>query len=1127
MFWGGEKPVRGKIQAARRAVFARNPKEPERTVASPYPSSPSSSNVWQIQLFGGLSLTRGDETIARFRSQKFGLLLAYLSLFPKRSHSREELADLLWPDADSETGRVNLRTALASLRRQLEPPGTPAGSVLQTENRSHVRLNPQTVSSDVSEFEAALVLAARTAKENAGETIARLTRAVQFYNGPLLPGSYDDWALSERDRLAEAHLRALRQLVLLTRDGDSDQALDFARRAVSADPLREESHGAVIQLLMESGQVSLAQRQFDELTRLMRNAFDTAPAPEIAALLKTAPVKRPVPKALASPAPESVTAPNSAPSPAVTSAAAKVEIVATPPAEAVPQNLPLLPTRFFGRDEEIDALCRMLRDDARLVTITGPGGSGKTRVSVEVAQRLGRDFPSGIWFVPLADVREPERIGEAVAGALKIKRSVSDDTPLLSRICDALLSASASDTPALLVFDNFEQVADEGASVVVELLARVPHLTCLITSRQRLRIEAEQEFPLLPLPVPEHPGTPERLLEFSSVQLFVARARAARPDFQLTARNAASVAALCAKLEGIPLAIELAAAWAEALTPAQMLARMEKRLDLLISRRRDVSARHRTLRAAIEGSVFLLPPDAQTVFAALSVFRGGWTMDAAESVCDDPLAFAHLATLCDHSLVLRDSGDNSAIRFRMLETLREFAREQLESADETAARSVETRHAEYFTRLTREAVAQLTEPNQADALRLLESDHDNLRAVLDFRLRDGKLGAALALAAQLANFWATRGHFAEGRQRLSTLLEQAENDPSVPDTVRAAALRGLGKLAISQADYAVARPSHERALALSRQENDRVGIASSLSELGKCALQQSSYDEANQFFEEALAEYRAIGDTKGVALLLNNLGATALAKGLPNIARDYLEESLPLSRRVGHHRVVGITLFNLASIALSEGDFVRARTYYEESLAVRRDLGDVAGAGRVLEGLGHLAMEEGDSDAALHRLEESLVLQRKVGDKDAVASLCLHKAIVFTEMKRDWESAWPCLVESIAQCRQSGNRHYFANALDAVAVIAALRRDWERAVQLWAAAANLRNVLGVTVEYGHGRKMARAMDDVRAHLSPDAFEAAWKAGEKLTLPDAANLALGTCPSPAQSMDTASPSTYAF
>ncbi len=577
----------------------------------------------RIELFGGLRVQQGERVIIRFRTQKTASLLAYLAYHVERAHSREVLAELLWPQQTPKSGRLNLNTALHSLRKQLEPPGVPQGAVIISD-RFSVQLNPVAVTVDVAEFEAALQSEKQTSSNP--ERTHHLLTAVELYRGELLPGFYDEWIEQERTRLEETYLHALNRLVnLLTQARDFDRALNYARRALNADPLREESHQTLMRLYADTGQPAAAMEHYSELQRLLKEQLNAAPSAATRALARniseqlsvTSDQKVRKGKEGERRGKKGIVKEVSSPSPSFS------------PSPAPAGSLPLQFTRFFGREKEIARLRGMLlSEQTRLVTLTGAGGTGKSRLAIEVGARLRDEFTGGVWFVPLADLSDPRLIAGAVRDALRLLRSPGIEP--MEQVVNAL-----SRQPALLVLDNFEQLASSGALVVLTLLKRVPSLTCLVTSRRRLNVAGEREFPVLLLPLPEHSDTrtPEHLMSFPSVQLFVDRAQAARPDFQVTKRNASTVAELCRRLEGIPLAIELAAARAQVLTVAQMLDRISKRFDLLSKRRADTTLRHRSLWAAMEWSYQLLSPELQRFFASLSVFRGGWSVEAAERVC--------------------------------------------------------------------------------------------------------------------------------------------------------------------------------------------------------------------------------------------------------------------------------------------------------------------------------------------------------------------------------------------------------------------------------------------------------------------------------------------------------------
>jgi predicted ATPase len=429
-------------------------------------------------------------------------------------------------------------------------------------------------------------------------------------------------------------------------------------------------------------------------------------------------------------------------------------------------NLPVQFTRFFGRQEELARLSHMLLlpQQTRLVTITGTGGTGKTRLALEVAARLTSSLEGAVWFVELEDLRDTSLIADTVMGALHAARS-PDKAP-----ADVVAEALSAYASPLLILDNFEHLVEEGALFVQTLLARVPSLRCLVTSRQVLGLAGEREFALGPLPTPNGMHSLESLSLFESVQLFVERAQAVRPDFQITTATAPAVAQLCDALEGIPLAIELAAARAQVMTPSQMLSQIGHRFDFLVGRRRGASERQRTLRATLDWSYRLLSPDLQRFFSSLSVFRGGWTAEAAEAVCKEPLALDYLAQLRECSLVMTKE-DAAEIRFRMLETLREYGRERLTELGEKE--ETQRRHVHYHLALADEYGATYNSPEFAARLHRLETEHDNLRAALTWckdKATPDSVETGLRLAAALRMFWDLRGYWSEGRMHLTQML---------------------------------------------------------------------------------------------------------------------------------------------------------------------------------------------------------------------------------------------------------------------------------------------------------------------------------------------------------------------
>jgi predicted ATPase len=685
-----------------------------------------------------------------------------------------------------------------------------------------------------------------------------------------------------------------------------------------------------------------------------------------------------------------------------------------------------------------EALCR---EDTRLVTLTGPGGSGKTRLALAVAGRLHEFCDGAVAFVPLADLTDAGQIMEMIAQVLGLV--ASPHVGPLTQVVEAL-----SRRPWLLILDNMEHLLPEGARELPRLLARVPSLTCLVTSRQRLNLTGEQEFVLLPLPTPRAPSARlqapssklqvtgnmehgawslERLLQYPSVQLFVDRARAVRAGFELTEANAAAVAALCDRLDGLPLALELVAARAGILTPEQMLAHLAESTHaspLLASRQQDAPRRHRTLQAAIETSYRLLPPDLQRCLACLSIFRGGWTLEAAVAIVGSrqvagggtaevgtptpgsavvreqappslPTASVldALQHLRDCSLILaeeqpapRDSARGAAhsllgeLRFRMLETLREFGAARLSAEGHNVLGRA---HAEYYLRLAEAAPLHLIGPDEREWRVRLEQEHDNLRAALGWCLEHGEISTiALPLAAALGAFWTS--HPAEGRAWLAALLAEGRD---APEPARAGALHAAGWLAAVQGDLDEGRALLEESLLLWRRLRDPKGIATALHSLGYCGIRQHDIAAAHRYLTEGVALRRTLGDAPSLALSLDRLGATHMYRNEVKQARALYEEALAISRACGVRSVTAYVLHGLGWVVVREGEPQQERELCEESLAILRELGDKHYIQVVVDSLAHAVWRDGDRKLARTLFEEDLALARELGDVQSLLKI--------------------------------------------------------------------------------------------------------------------------------------------
>ena len=722
-------------------------------------------------------------------------------------------------------------------------------------------------------------------------------------------------------------------------------------------------------------------------------------------------------------------------------------------------NLPIQPTPLLGREREVAEITDLLRrGDVRLLTLTGTGGTGKTRLALQSAAELVDEFEDGVFFVALAPVSDPHLVASTVAGAL----SVSAGGALEEDPRDYL-----GNKELLLVLDNFEQVID-AARLVGELLSGCPGLKVLVTSRTLLRIYGEHEYAVRPLELPDPTHLPpiEELRQYEAIRLFTERARAAKTDFSLTNENAPAVAEICARLDGLPLAIELAAARIKLLSPQAICSRLSDPLKFLTGGARDLPVRQRTLKGAIAWSYALLDEDEQALFARLSVFSGGCTLEAVEAVCDaegDLLVdvFEGLSSLLDKSLLRQEEGVEGEPRFVMLETIREYARERLEVSGD--AEKIERTHAEYFLALAEQGASELGGAEEATWLERLEAEHDNMRAALSWTLQSERAELGIRLAGALWRFWDMRGYYGEGR----SWLEEALAKDGRASEARAKALEGVGWLADLQGDIDRAVAAAEEGLSIGARVEIKSSItASFLRLLGSAAYVGGDHTRAARLYDESLALSREAKDERGVASSLLQLGNVSSDLGDHERAKTFYEEGLALSRRFDDKALLGSALISVGAEYLLQGDHERGAMLNEEAAGLYRERGNRGHLQYALDNLGWAALMRGDLREAEALHQESLALSRQLGDKLVAAE-----------------------------------------ALEGLACSASGRGGAERVATLFGTAEALREAVGYQQEPRESALREPYLADARPRLSRSAWDAAWARGKLMDFEEAIAYAL--------------------
>jgi predicted ATPase/DNA-binding SARP family transcriptional activator/DNA-binding CsgD family transcriptional regulator len=913
--------------------------------------------VWLLSSF---RVSVGARTIeaGEWRLRKAASLVKLLALAPGHRLHKEQAMDLLWPHLERRAASNNLRQVVHVTRHTLAP--TDGSLYLASDSELLVLCPRGDLWVDADAFEVAATTA-RRARE-----AAAYRAAIDLYAGDLLPEDrYEAWAEDRREGLRQTYLALLVGLAKLHEDRDEHgPAIDALRKVTDEEPTLEEAYAALMRLYALSGKPEQALAQYERLRGILSRTLGQQPAEATLRLHDEIAAGRFPPPA----EPPQVEGPTSAGN----------------------HNLTAPRTSFVGREREIVEIKRTLAM-TRLMTITGAGGSGKTRLALEVARDLVGAYPDGVWLVQLAALSEPDLVAQEVAGVLGIKERPGQ--PLSDTLADALRVKNL-----LLVLDNCEHLVVPAARLVDRLLSSCPRLKVLATSREMLAVSGEVNRPVPPLSLPaaadEGPrGGPavEDLVRCEAVRLFLERARLRLPHFELTEENAGAVARVCRRLDGIPLAIELATGRMGALAVEQVAQKLEVSFDILKSASRIGEVRQRTLRATLDWSHDLLSADERTALRRLCVFAGGWSLEAAEAVSsgegierEDVLDL--LEGLVDKSLVIALAQASGTKRYRMLEIIRQYAREKMEESGEVE--QARGRHAAFFLALAEEAEPELAGTRQGLWVGRLEGEHDNLRAALSWVLDREEGGLALRFVGALWRFWFNRGHMSEGIGWLDQAL--AENAPtSAPARVKA--LEGMGWLAQRQGGAERAEEAYEEMLEIARELGDKRSMATAINSRGALALDWGDKERARALLKQNLVMLEKLddeGDTATSRFHALNLLAILVMQEDSDYARGtaLLEESLALAHGVADSYCIEQALCNLGYAALLQGNYMRTIALCEEAL----DFADkVKGAGvenvpEILINLGHAKLGRGEHELAAASFKEALTVSQKADRKPSV-----------------------------------------------------------------------------------------------------------------------------------------------
>jgi predicted ATPase/DNA-binding SARP family transcriptional activator/Tfp pilus assembly protein PilF len=978
----------------------------------------------QLFLFGSFRAEVAGRPITRFESDKARALLVYVVVEAGGPQRRESLATLFWPDLGPKAARHNLSQVLFSIKQAFEEAGEKRSVLLA--DRHQVQLNPEVwVGSDVRDFEALLDSCQRHGHERpslCAYCMEHRQQAVALYRGEFLQGlsvvasaAYDDWVTLGRERWQR---QAVESLFILAQyhewRGELSTASEYARRQVALEPWREEAHRQLMRLLAHGGQRSAALAQYEICRQILEDELGVEPAAETEALY------------------------------------AHIRDVE----DKSGHNLPAQPIPFIGRQAELAYIAQQLaHPDGRVLTIVGTGGVGKTRLALQVGEKIKGHFLDGVWYVPLAGLETAELLLPALAETLNF--AFSDNTNRQQQLLRYLRQKEM-----LLILDSFEHLP-QAASLVGQIAQQAEGIKFLITSRERLNLSWAWSVELDGLDLPLK-AQAEAVTASSAGQLLLHHIRRGQHDFVPTTADLLAIRQICSLVEGLPLALELAGAWARMLSCLEIAGEIEQSLSFLSTSAVDVPVRHRSVRAVIDHSWRLLTPEEQIVFSQLAIFRGRFRREAAQAVVGASLPL--LTALVDKSLVKRAASDY----YELHELMRQFAREKLAGSAKSEHETGQN-HAIYFAEQLDGCARRLPDTSPDIVFGELEEQFDNLRAAWQWAVARQQGVIVRQMVDGLFWFCDWRGRYADGRD----LWQAAVNQfcPSgQPDSVWTAGLLvQYGRFCTHLSEYDTAGSTFAAAMPLLRAGDDLAGLALVLDFWGKLEQQRSKYNQARSLLEQSITAYRQLHDLAGLARALNHLGAVVHRLGEYELARRYSSESLHLFRRLGHRRGLAVTLHSLAYVAYELGEYGTAEQYYSDSIIIRQEMNDRWGLASAYNNLGIVYYDMGDHARAKQYYQQSMNIRRELGDIRGIAVTLNNLGLIAVE-HGNYQLAEKQYHNSLELCQQIGNQQGISIALNNLGEVATLQEAYEQAYRYH------QQSLAIAREIGYRRGITFALE---------------------------------------------------